>query len=221
MLTKRTIQLGGYDTASHGWTLSGLEFVEPAPMTNLVEVPGRLKGALDLSLALTGEPIYSTRDLRVVLETSSGDRQNREARIADLTNSLHGRRVEIILPDSPNYYAVGQLVVTKLFNNHAHGSVEILGICEPWLYALRDTVVEVQASATEQTVELVNQGALSLVPDLEVIGGSVTLGYNSATQALSAGTYKWPHLYLTPGVHSVTYSGSGAVRFTYREAVIR
>lgn len=221
MLTKRTIQLGGYDTASHGWTLTGLELREPYPVQNIVEVPGRIKGALDLSLALTGEPTYSTRDLYVTLEISVGDRHEREHLIMELTNLLHGRRVEIISPDRPDYYAVGQLTVTKLFNNHAHGSVEIAGVCEPWLYASQETEVVVQATATEQTALLANLGVMSMVPQLVVTGGSVALTYADATLSLSQGTHEWPHLYLTPGEHLIKYTGTGKLSIKYREGVIR
>ena len=221
MLTKRTIQLGGYDTASHGWTLTGFELTEPYPVTNLVDVPGRIKGALDLSFALTGEPTYSTRELLVTLELSEGTRQERELKIAEMTNRLHGRRVEIISPDRPNYYAVGQITVAKLFNNHNHASVEITGICEPWLYDSTEAVTTLKATSTEQTALLANLGAMPVVPVLTVAGGSISVTYDNATLNIAAGSYKWPQLYLTPGEHLLKYKGSGTLTITYREAVLR
>lgn len=221
MMTKRTTQLGGYDTASHGWTLTGFELTEPFPVTNLVEVPGRIKGALDLSFALTGEPTYSTRDLLITLELSAGTHQERELEIAELTNTLHGRRVEITPPDRPNHYAVGQLTVTKLFNNNAHASVEIAGICEPWLYSRTEAKVTLKATSTEQTALLANLGAMPMVPVLVVAGGSISVTYDNATLTLATGTHKWPHLYLTPGEHLLKYKGSGTLTITYQEAVLR
>lgn len=221
MLTKRTIQLGGYDTALHGWTLTGMELTEPYPVTNFVDVPGRIKGSLDLSYALTGEPSYSTRDLLVTLELSEGTRQQRELKIAELVNSLHGRRVDIIIPDRPNHYAIGQLSVLKLFNNHAHASVEITGICEPWLYSITEAEVVLQAKSTEQTALLANLGAMPMVPVLKVAGGSISVTYDNATLSMEAGTHKWSHLYLTPGEHLLKYKGTGTLTITYREAVLR
>lgn len=221
MLTKRTLRLGGYDTASRGWTLTGLELTEPAPVTNFVDVPGRVKGPLDLSLALTGEPVYGPRDFFATLEISSGNRDEREAKIMELTNKLHGRRVEIVTPDRPLYYAVGTLTVTKLFNNHAHGSVEITGVCEPWIYSAEEFSTQVQATTAKKTILLYNMGAMPVVPVLVVEGGNVKLTYNQATISLAAGTYKWPKLYLTPGEHEVGYEGAGKVSISYREGVIR
>lgn len=220
MLTKRTTQLGGYDTASHGWTLAGFNLATPYPVTNMVSVPGRIQGDLDLSYALSDEPTYSSRDLLVTLEISSGDRAQREAIISELTNLLHGRRVKIIPPDHPNHYAMGQLTVAKLFSNHAHASVEITGICEPWLYAAQEKTLTLTASSTKKTATINNQGVMPSVPVLEITGGTVSLTYNSATISLTAGTHKWPHLFLTPGEHALQYSGSGSLRITYREGVI-
>lgn len=220
MLTKRTMQLGDYDTASHGWTLAGFNLAEPYPVTNLVSVPGRIKGDLDLSYALSDEPTYSSRDLLVTLELSVGDRNHRETIISELTNLFHGRRVKITPPDHPDHYAVGQLTVTKLYSDNAHASVEIAGICEPWLYMAQEHIVNLTASTTKKTAYVVNLGVMPVVPILQVLGGEVSLTYNGATKTMTAGTYKWPHLFLTPGEHTVEYSGSGSIRITYQEGVI-
>lgn len=221
MLTKRTIKLGGYDTAAHGWTLASLEFPEPPPVTNFVDVPGRIKGPLDLSRALTDWPTYGSRDLFVSLEISTGDRDSREEIIAELINQTHGQRKEFVIPDRPNHYGVGLLTVTKLYNDHAHGAVEITGICEPWLYSELETVRELRATSTAQIAELVNLGAMPVTPVLTVTDLSVMLTYNGASLSMAEGTYEWPHLFLTPGEHEVTYVGDGTLRISYREAVLR
>lgn len=225
-MKKRTIQLGDYDTAAHGlWTLTAWSFPEPAMEENLVQVPGRTKGPLDLSTALTdGEPSYTSRPLSITLESSEGDRPAREARISEMVNMLNGRRVDIVLPDHPLHYATGRLTVKTLYNDLAHASVEVAGVCEPWLYAKEETTVLLQATAAQQAVRLRNAGAMPVVPVLEIAaeaGSSVLLGYGAASQALPAGTYTWPALRLTPGDHVLTYSGAGTVTIKYREAVLR
>jgi hypothetical protein len=225
-MMKRTVQLGDYDTAAHGlWTLTALEFPEPAPEENLAQVPGRVMGPLDLSAVLTdGEPRYGVRTLNVTLESSEGDRLARGARISEMVNKLHGRRVDIVLPDHPLHYATGRLTIKTLYNDLAHASVEVAGVCEPWLYAREETKVPLQATAAEQTARLRNAGAMSVVPVLEVTaedGANVLLSYGGASKALPAGTYTWPNLRLTPGDHTITYSGAGTLTITYREAVLK
>lgn len=225
-MKKRTIVLGDYDTAAHGlWTLAAWDFPEPEMEENLVSVPGRIKGPLDLSTALTdGEPSYGARPLTVTLESSEGDRLARAARISEMVNKLHGRRVDIVLPDRPLHYATGRLKVQTLYNDMAHASVQVTGTCEPWLYAREKTVVKLEATAAEQTVMLRNAGAMPVVPVLEITaeeGSSVLLTFGAASVALAAGTYEWPELLLLPGDHYMTYSGAGTASITYREAVIR
>lgn len=225
-MIKRTILLGEYDTAAHGlWTLTALDFPEPDVDENLVSVPGRAKGPLDLSYVLTdGEPSYSPRPLSITLESSEGDRPAREARISQMVNMLHGRRVDIVLPDHPLHYATGRLKVETLYNDMAHASVQVTGTCEPWLYAREETAVVLECTTSKQTVRLRNAGVMPVVPVLEITaksGASVLLEYNNGSVSVSAGTYTWPDLLLTPGDHVVTYSGSGTVTITYREAVLR
>lgn len=225
-MKKRTIQFGDYDTAAHGlWTLTGWDFPEPAQETNLVNVPGRTLGPLDLSTALTdGEPTYGPRELLATLESSEGDRLAREARISEMVNKLHGQRVDFVLPDHPLHYGTGRLAVKKLYNDMAHASVQVTGICEPWLYAKDETVVVLTATGTAQTARLRNAGAMPMVPLLEVTaasGATVNLVYGAYSWALAAGSYKLPDLRLTPGDHVLTYSGAGSVSITYREAVLR
>lgn len=224
-MIKRTIKLGDYDTAAHGlWTLAGWDFPEPVQETNLVAVPGRVKGPLDLSTALTdGEPSYSARVLSIVLESSEGDRLARKARIADMVNMLHGRRVDIVLPDDPLHYATGRLAIKTLYNDPAHASVQVTATCEPWLYAMDETVLPLQATATAQTSLLRNSGAMSVVPLVQIAaaaGASVNLKYRDFSWSLAAGDYKLPDLLLTPGDHVIEYSGTGTLTITYREAVI-
>lgn len=225
-MIKRTIQFGDYDTAAHGlWTLTAWEFPEPEVEENLVNVPGRAMGPLDLSTALTdGKPIYGARPLTVTLESSEGDRLARGARISEMVNKLHGQRVNFVLPDHPLHYGVGRLKVETLYNDLAHASVRVAGTCEPWLYARDEIVLPLQVTATAQTLRLRNGGAMPLVPLVEVTaaaGATVNLVYGPHSWGLGAGSYKLPDLELTPGDHFITYSGAGTLTITYREAIIR
>lgn len=225
-MQKRSVRLGDYDTATDGlWTLAALDFPEPDQETNMVQVPGRTKGPLDLSAILTeGEPFYGSRSLSITLECSEGDRAARAERISDMVNRLHGRRVDIVLPDYPGRYATGRVSVKQSYNDPAHAAVEVSGTCEPWLYSAAESQVKVQASTAENTVEIQNGGAMTVVPVLEVTaeeGQNILLKYGASSASFSAGTYTWPALWLTPGVHELTYSGSGTLTIKYREAVLR
>ncbi len=224
-MEKRKIIIGTYDTALDGlWTLSAWTFGKAVANEEYANVPGH-NGPLDLSTALTdGEPYYGSRELEATLESSEGSRLEREERINDMINRLDGWRFNMILPDDTLHYINGRVRVEKLFNNPAHASVRISATCDPWRYNHTQTVVGIIASETEQTVALVNNGRLSVVPTIKVEGESVNLTFssNGGTRrwTLGAGEYILADIYLRTGSAPLTYSGSGTVTFTYREAVL-
>ena len=225
-MEKRKIIFGEYDTAENLWTLAAFKLTKASQEQNFLNVPGRY-APLDLSTYLTdGQPSYGSAGLEVVLESSEGDRLERKDRIDLLVSYLDGRSVPVILPDDPDHYLVGRVQVRPDYNDPAHCAVKVEAVCEPWLYAARETVVTLTATATEQTATLVNSGRLAVVPTLEVTG-EVLLVYGNSSWALENSTYYLPELYLTPGaglvmpgVHEITNSGNGTLKIIYREAVL-
>ena len=220
-MAKRGLMIGEYNTAAEQWTLTGLTLSAAPQQTNLVDVPGRRKGPLDLSTALTdGEPIYGNRTLTATFESSEGTRLEREDRISAMINRLDGWRLNIVLPDDPHRYITGRVSVSKIYNDLAHASVSVSATCEPWRYNATETTVVLTATTAAQSAALQNHGRLSVVPLLEVRGGEVVVGYGSSSWALSAGTYALPDLLLQTGESVITYRGTGTLILTYREAVL-
>lgn len=218
-MQKRKIIIGDYDTAALGWTLAAWTFSEPIQKTKYEDKPSG-DGSWDLSTALTdGIPRYNDRELTVALELSEGTRLEREEIIRHMVNLLDGLRWPIYLPDDDLHYITGRVHVARDYNDLAHARVTISATCEPWKYSIAETVVTLTASSTAQSTTLYNSGRRAVVPTLTVTG-SVVLGFGTSTLALSAGTYTWPDLLLTTGRHVLTYSGSGTVALTYREAVL-
>lgn len=226
-MEKRRFIFGTYDTAADGlWTLASWKLSKPAQVQNFLSVPGRY-APLDCSTYLTdGQPYYESRSLEVMLESSEGTRLEREDRINLMVNHLDGLSIPIYLPDDLDSYIVGRVQVEPEYNDLAHCAVKVSAVCEPWRYAATETVVNLVAGDTKKVAKLTNSGKLAVVPMLEVTG-TVQLTYKDSTLTLNAGAHLWPDLYLTPGaglfmpgVHELTYSGSGTVKITYREAVL-
>lgn len=222
-MNKRSINIGGYNTAADGlWTLTAWELGEPEPVTNFIDVPGRIKGPLDASTVLTdGETRYGSRPLTIMLESSEGTRLERETRISAMINQLHGHRVDIILPDDLTHYVSGRVSVKRAYNDLAHCAVQVTGTCEPWKYNVEETVVALTATEDEATTTLTNQGVMPVVPVLTVTDGEVNLVFGASSWTLSAGTYKLPGFRLTTGEHLIAYKGEGVLSIVYREAVLR
>lgn len=221
-MEKRKIIFGDYDTAAHGWTLTGWKFSDPVHKTRYIDKPSG-DGSWDLSTTLSdGLPRYNDRKLTATFECSAGTRLEREETIREMMNQLDGQRVQMRLPDDDTHYVVGRLSVAREYNDPAHASVSVSAVCEPWRYASDETAVALNATSNQNACILYNDGRRAVVPTLTVEGenSSVLIEYRGNSQAMSAGTYQWPLLLLTPGSHSFSYSGSGRLIVKYREAVL-
>lgn len=234
MLTKRRIIFGTYDTAVDGlWTLTEWSLSEAEPKETLVDIPGRLDGPIDFTEALTGDVEYSTRDLKVRLESSEGTRLERRDRIEKMINLLHGRRVKIWLPDDADHYLSGRLKVKEEYNDPAHAAVIVTATCEPWRYENEETVITqyTDKGVPMWPLEVTNDGRRPVYPLLtlegEVEALRVFTDYENKvyTQyAISSGTYILAGLKIPAGETRVlmllNVQASGKFTVTYRKAVL-
>lgn len=223
-MEKRKVIFGTYDTNLDGlWTLTSLELTDPEYQAKFLTVPGR-DGPLDLTTALTdGEPRYGSRTLTARLESSEGTRSDRQNRISQMSTWLDGWRMNIQHPDYPGYYLTGRVRVQEEYSDNVHAAVVVTAVCDPWIYSSLEITREVTATTAQQTLELLNNGRRSVVPQVVVTGtnAAVLLEFGSISRALSVGTYKLADLLLRTGTTVLKYSGSGAIKITYREAVLR
>lgn len=221
-MKKRTILFDTYDTAVHGWTLTGWKLSPAVQKTAYIDKPSG-DGTWDLSTVLSnGQPRYKDRSLTATFECSEGTRQEREAKIRHMVNLLDGMKETIILPDDDFHFITGRIHIEREYNDLVHAAVTVTAVCEPWKYATAETILTLTAFSEERSARLINDGRRAVVPTIKVEGNaaSVLLAYGTSTKAFSAGTYQWPDLFLTPGSHAMTYSGTGTVTITYREAVL-
>ena len=223
-MKKRKLILGTYDTARDGlWTLSALELTAPDYQSNFLDVKGK-DGPLDLSTALTdGVPRYGSRTLTATLESSEGTRESRQKAISKMVNALDGWRMNIVHPDYPHHYLSGRVQVKVQYSDMVHAAVTVSAICDPWLYSSAERSYDVTASDTPVQLALSNRGRRAVVPQAEGTGtgASVLVVCGGLSLAMGEGMHKLPDLLLQPGETVVTYSGTGRLRLSYREAVLR
>lgn len=222
-MQKRTVKIGDYITAEYGWTLTGWELSAPEQKTTYVEKTGG-DGSWDLSTVLTGGlPRYKDRRLTATFECSEGTRDHREEIINHMVNLLDGLEWKIVPPDRPEHYLVGRVHVAVNQNSLSWAMVTVTATVSPWLYSKKETIVDLSTnSSAVKSVELINNGRLALVPILTAsAGSSIVLQFGNISSTLTGGTYEWAGLLLTPGRHILRYSGTGSVRISYREAVLR
>lgn len=199
-------------------TLTGKEVPPAEPKTNYVAIAG-VHGTLDLTEALTGEPVYDDRTVVASFMCSEGTHREREALLRRIRTALHGRKVRIIEPDDPDHYFLGRVKIVEPVNNAAFMTFTVEAVCDPWRYAVNETNRVVSLTGRSVDVVIRNEGDRTLCPTITV-DGSARLSFNGATAKLGAGLYRVTNLRLPHGPSVITVAGSGSVTFTYREAVL-
>lgn len=202
-----------YDLRSY---LTAKDVTPPEPKTNYVELDG-MSGTLDLSESLTGEITYKDRTVTATFWTCEGSYKDRERLLQKIVASLHGKKVKIVEPDDPTHYFYGRVTVKSRENNLAYAEYTIEAICEPWRYALEDTVRTVEVSGNTASVVINNNGVKTVCPVITVTG-SVKITYKGNSTTLTDGSYKITDIKFYQGVNVVDISGTGSVTFTYKEA---
>lgn len=101
----------------------------PLMETHYIEIP--YGETIDLSTALTGEPIFKSREINLkVGTTTSAD--NWTTYITNLRNELHGQRVCISFDDDDGFFYNGRLTIENFSAKRDLGTFEIKIICKPY-----------------------------------------------------------------------------------------
>lgn len=202
-----------YDWRSY---LTAKDVTPPEPKTNYVELDG-MSGTLDLSESLTGEITYKDRTVTATFWTCEGSYKDRERLLQKIVASVHGKKIPLIEPDDPNHYFYGRVKVKSRKNTSAYAEYTIEAICEPWRYAIEDTVRTVEVNANTASVVIHNNGVKTVCPVITVTG-SIRINHNGVATTLTDGSYKITDVRLYQGVNVIEVSGTGSVTFTYKEA---
>lgn len=187
------------------------------PKTNYVKLDG-MSGSLDLSEVLTGEINYDDRTISATFWTDYGNRKDREALLRKITASLHGKKIKIVEPDDPNHYFYGRVKIKSKKNILAYAEFAIEAVCDPWRYALEETVRRVDVDTAAVTDVVINNNGVKTLSPVITVTGSVDITYNGQKTPLTAGTYKISDIKLRQGANIIGVSGNGSATFSYREA---
>ena len=86
-----------------------LSIAPPSVKTTFVEVPGG-SGSLDLSQLLTSYPLYKNREGELKFHVLNDKPYTWSELYHEIVNSIHGKKLKIVLEDDPDYYYEGILV---------------------------------------------------------------------------------------------------------------
>ena len=206
--------------ADWGLALGNNNYIsEPEMETNYIDVPYR-NGLLDASTAITGRPIWKTRELSFVLGVKAKDKLDLDVAISNLRNLLNGRICQITLDNDLDYYWRGRVFIIDFDRFQKLGQF-VLSVpkAEPYKYKRELTTIKKSISSSGSIVVL--PGTMPAVPTFKVtnlIGNSITMAYKGTNYSLVSGTNKFPEVIVNDiETITLTFSGSATIEMTYRE----
>lgn len=188
---------------------------EPTPDTKYINIDG-MSGTLDLSEALTGEVTYRDRTISATFFTDYGNYKERGKLLRSIIASLHGHKIKIVEPDDPDHYFIGRVNIKSHENTLAYAQFTIEATCDPWRYAVDESIRPVSINNDTICVIVHNNGVKSLSPDI-IVNGNVKIVTDDINVELMDGEYKIPDFKLKVGANIITLSGTGDIQFKYRE----
>lgn len=127
----RGITYGNYHTyTAFGLYLQNHDVTQPVPRRHKVTIPGA-HGALDTSKTLTGTLLYDNRTITASF-VMMGAREEWAARYSEILQAIHGKDLQIILDDDPDYYYQGFIEVGALVPGNSTASISIVADVYPF-----------------------------------------------------------------------------------------
>lgn len=187
------------------------EIGAPLVKTKLIEIEGA-DGSIDLT-DFFGDPKYGDVTHKFTFNTIV-PWNDFLSQYSNVKNSLHGKKLRIILDDDPGFYYVGRCYVSSFTNEKNIGTISIECVCEPYKYKLNKTVVTKAVSGTE--IIVLTNSRKHAVPEITTTA-AMTFVFNEHSVAKGSGTFVIPELELIAGANNVTVTGTGSVTFRWQE----
>lgn len=204
-------------SAYYDWNivLTKAEIPLPKAKTSTVNINGA-DGVLDLSEVLTGDVLYNNRAIKLTFEMmDDADYYNL---ITTISNYLHGKKITINLSNDEDYYYTGRASINSWQCVERKGKIVIQVDCEPYKYAVLETVKNVTVNNETKTVVLQNNRK-RVCPNLNVTG-TITLTTNGVNYELAEGTQQLINFKLIEGNNTIQVSGNGTLTISYRQGAL-
>lgn len=204
-------------SAYYDWNivLTKAEIPLPTPKTSTVDIKGA-DGVLDLTEALTGDVQYNNRAIKLTFEMM--DDADYYDLISKIGNYIHGQRITFNLSNDEDYYYIGRATINQWECVKRKGKIVIQVDCEPYKYAVIETVRTVSVTGKTKSITLINSRK-RVCPTLTVTG-TITLTINSVDYELSEGKQQLINFRLVEGNNVVKVSGNGTLTISYRQGAL-
>jgi len=206
----------------------------PTPVTNFVDVPGA-SGQLDMSEALTGYPLYGSREgsLSFIVLNDYEGLDTWSKRYAKLCWIIHGKRLKMTLEDDPKYFYEGRFTVNgwNTSNSNDFSKVEIGYTLDPYRYCVNKDTISFSISNSTRILNYARGetlGTMPTVPEIKISNVSNGISVRCINDELNLdvshnltinATYRFPDMILSNLYHSnvectLQFTGTGDVEVT-------
>lgn len=223
------VTLGGYHSLKDlGLVLQTVNMPMPAPKVSVIDLPGA-DGMIDLTEAF-GTVKLNNRIISMVFS----DMKPYWYRYGDqgwISNLLHGKKVQIIFDEDPDYYYLGRLTFGEFLPAGATRTVTVTADCDPYKYELALSDEEwlwdpfnfetgvirecgnIIVNGSETVI--VPGGQQNTIPTI-ITDSDMDVTFNGNTYDLTAGENKNYNIVLLPGENELTFTGTGTVSIRFR-----
>ena len=197
------VTVGGVGVCeAYGAVVTGASIGDPETKTYSVDIPG-CDGAIDLTEAAAGQPVYSNREIRVAMVVEA-DREAFSALITRIRSSMHGRRLPVECSWDPGYSYDGRVSIEVGASLPTAGEFEIVVDADPYKRKPDQTV---RIAAGGGAHRLVESGRMRVRPTFEC-KRPFTVSCNGVSATLPAGASKVRGIYFNQGYNDVYANSS-------------
>lgn len=206
----------------------------PQPKTQLVDIPGG-DGSIDLTEVNTGRPAYKDRSgLELTFDLMDGSYKVWFTKYSQFAESVHGRKVKMILDDEPDHYYMVRLEIDGEKTNPVYGQITLKGTAEPFKYDLQSseepwlwdsfnfqtgvirTLKDVVISSTNRNVKILGAGIDTPPVFVVTQADNLKLTHGGRTYALKVGRNRFPAVRVGKQDVTLAFSGTGKMTVEYR-----
>lgn len=171
----------------------------PSVKTEYLEIPA-LDGKYDLTEAVAGRPMYSTRTGSWDFYVANGF-DSWYSLYSNIANYLHGRKVRVVLMDDPDYFYEGRVSVNEWSSEESNSKITLDYEFQPFK---RDSIITTPSEWTfnstweTKTYTFTNLSSYKIKPEFDITALSTATAHFA--MKISLGTSLEPNkVYFTPG----------------------
>lgn len=192
-----------------------------------VEVAGA-DGDLDITEALTGRANYESREGD--FEFTLVDRKKWDSVYSGLMNTLHGRKMRVVLDDDPYHYYYGRIKIDSFRTNKYTANIAIKGVFDPYKKSLianseqwlwdpfnfeTDVARDYMSMVVDGTLTVTVVGSRMPVTPVIEVSSDMTVIFEGTTYQLTSGKNRIVGITLVDQEYEMTFNGNGTVNIQF------